>query len=81
ASKIVQLMQKHGYNPGWQAEIFTVSKVSPLTFKASTDDIELDPDDYYLNADLSDFRIGDKALILFNCDSITGESFVVMKVK
>jgi len=52
ASRLVQLMRIHGYNPGMEFESATVIQTAPLQIELNRDKLKLDQDDLLINEDL-----------------------------
>lgn len=80
ASKMVQLIRKHGYNKGVGLEVGTVTASPPSISVKLNDGIELDSDDVVLTQTAYDagLVVGDSVVILSDEDALT--YYVIDKV-
>ncbi len=71
ASKMVQLMRKHGFNKEVGIEVGTVTSSLPNVTIELTDGIELDQDDLVLTKTVYDagLSVGDEVIVISDNDS------------
>lgn len=72
ASKLVQLIRKHGYNRGIGLELGTITAPPPSISVKLNDGIELDSDDVVLTQTAYDagLAVGDSVVILSDEDAL-----------
>jgi len=72
ASKMVQLIRKHGYNRGIGLELGTITAPPPSISVKLSDGIELDADDVVLTQTAYDagLAVGDSVVILSDEDAL-----------
>lgn len=80
ASKLVQLMRKHGYNHGIGLELGTVTASPPNISVKLSDGIELDADDIILTKTALDAGLTSGTTVLIASDEDGQTYYVIDKV-
>lgn len=80
ASKLVQLMRKHGYNRGISLELGTITAPPPSISVKLSDGIELDADDIILTKTALDADLASGATVLIASDEDGQTYYVIDKV-